>query len=198
MSLFRRPLALAVLAFAGLLSACSRTEPLSDVGGIVLTQAEMGREFTLTDTQGKKVSLSDFQGKVPVVFFGFVQCPDVCPSSLLRASQVQQLLGPDAERVQVIFITIDPERDTPEILQAYTTAFDPGFIALTGTPEEIARTAKEFKVFVQKVPTGSSYTLDHTALTYVYDTQGKLQLALRHEQTAEEVASDLRKVLALH
>lgn len=197
MSLFR-PLALAVLVFAGLLSACSRTEPLKDINGLSLAQAEMGRDFKLTDTQGKRVSLADFKGKVLVLFFGFVQCPDVCPTSLLRASQVQSLLGADGERVQVAFITVDPERDTPEILRAYTTAFDPSFMALTGTPEEIARTAKEFKVFYQKVPTGSSYTIDHTALSYVYDTQGKLQMALRHEQTAEEVASDLRKVLALH
>lgn len=197
MSLFR-PLALAVLVFAGLLSACSRTEPLKDINGLSLAQAEMGRDFNLTDAQGKRVSLADFKGKVLVLFFGFVQCPDVCPTSLLRASQVQSLLGADGERVQVAFITVDPERDTPEILRAYTTAFDPSFMALTGTPEEIARTAKEFKVFYQKVPTGSSYTIDHTALSYVYDTQGKLQMALRHEQTAEEVASDLRKVLALH
>ncbi len=197
MSLFR-PLAVAVLVFAGLLSACSRTDPLGDIGGISLAQAEMGRDFTLTDTQGKKVSLADFKGKALVIFFGFVQCPDVCPTSLLRASQVQKLLGPDAERVQVVFITVDPERDTPEILRAYTSAFDPGFIALTGTPEDIARTAKEFKVFYQKVPTGSTYTIDHTALSYVYDTEGKLQLALRHEQSAEEVAADLRKVLGLH
>lgn len=197
MSLFR-PLAVAVLVFAGLLSACSRTDPLGDIGGISLAQAEMGRDFTLTDTQGQKVSLADFKGKALVIFFGFVQCPDVCPTSLLRASQVQKLLGPDAERVQVVFITVDPERDTPEILRAYTSAFDPGFIALTGTPEDIARTAKEFKVFYQKVPTGSTYTIDHTALSYVYDTEGKLQLALRHEQSAEEVAADLRKVLALH
>jgi len=191
-------LALATLVFAGLLSACSRTDPLGDVGGISLAQAEMGREFTLTDAEGKTRSLEDFKGKVLVIFFGFVQCPDVCPTSLLRASQVQELLGDDAERVQVAFITVDPERDTPEILKAYTSAFDPGFIALTGTPEQIARTAKEYKVFYQKVPTGSSYTIDHTALSYVHDTEGKLQLALRHEQTPQEVAADLRKVLSLH
>ncbi|WP_390624816.1 SCO family protein [Mesopusillimonas faecipullorum] len=193
-----RPLALATLVFAGLLSACSRTDPLGDVGGISLAQAEMGREFTLTDAEGKTRSLEDFKGKALVVFFGFVQCPDVCPTSLLRASKVQELLGDDAERVQVAFITVDPERDTPEILKAYTSAFDPGFIALTGTPEQIARTAKEYKVFYQKVPTGSSYTIDHTALSYVHDTEGKLQLALRHEQTPQEVAADLRKVLSLH
>nr|WP_226953728.1 SCO family protein [Mesopusillimonas faecipullorum] len=180
------------------MSACSRTDPLGDVGGISLAQAEMGREFTLTDAEGKTRSLEDFKGKALVVFFGFVQCPDVCPTSLLRASKVQELLGDDAERVQVAFITVDPERDTPEILKAYTSAFDPGFIALTGTPEQIARTAKEYKVFYQKVPTGSSYTIDHTALSYVHDTEGKLQLALRHEQTPQEVAADLRKVLSLH
>lgn len=197
MPLFR-PFVLAALVFAGLLSACSRPDPLADISGIALSQAKMGENFTLTDADGKQVSLADFQGKLLVVFFGFVQCPDVCPTSLLRAAQVKQMLGDDADRLEVAFITVDPERDTPEILKAYTTAFDPSFIGLTGTPEDIARTAKDFKVFYQKVATGSTYTIDHTALSYVYDTQGKLQLALRHEQTADEVASDLRKVLALH
>jgi len=182
-----------------LLAACSRQErTLGEVNGIELSQAQMGREFALRDDQGNPRSLADFNGQVLVMFFGFLQCPDVCPATLVRAVQVKKLLGDAGQRVQVVFVTVDPERDTPALLAAYVRAFDPGFIGLTGTPEQIAATAKEFKVFYQKVPTASSYTMDHTALSYVFDARGKLQLALRHEQSAEEVAEDLRKVLALY
>jgi len=191
---------LVVLLMAVLLAtACSREESaLDEIHGIELSQAQMGRSFDLVDAQGQPRSLADFNGRVLVMFFGFLQCPDVCPAALARAAQVKKLLGDAAQRVQVVFVTIDPERDTPELLAAYTRAFDPDFIGLTGTAEQIAATAKEFKVFYQKVPTASSYTMDHTALSYVFDTQGKLQLALRHEQSAEQVVQDLRKVLALH
>jgi len=180
-----------------LLTACSRNDELGEIHGINLVQAQMGRSFDLVDARGKPRTLGDFNGQVLVLFFGFVQCPDVCPATLVRAAQVKRLLGADAPRVQVAFVTVDPERDTPEILDTYTTAFDPDFIGLTGTAEQIAATAKEFKVFYQKVPTVSSYTIDHTALSYVFDARGRLQLALRHDQSAFEVADDLRKVLAL-
>jgi len=187
------------LTLALLVAACSRQErTLGEVNGIELSQAQMGREFALRDDQGNPRSLADFNGQVLVMFFGFLQCPDVCPATLVRAVQVKKLLGDAGQRVQVVFVTVDPERDTPALLAAYVRAFDPGFIGLTGTPEQIAATAKEFKVFYQKVPTASSYTMDHTALSYVFDARGKLQLALRHEQSAEEVAEDLRKVLALY
>jgi len=197
---FFRPVFAACLAVFGVvfLTACSREGALDDIHGIDLSQAQMGRSFTLVDAQGQPRSLDDFKGKVLVLFFGFVQCPDICPATLVRAVQAKKLLGEEAPRVQVAFVTVDPERDTPDILGTYTRAFDPDFIGLTGTPEQIAATAKEFKVFYQKVPTASSYTLDHTALSYVFDTKGRLQLALRHEQSAGEVAQDVRKVLALH
>jgi len=186
------------LMVALLAAACSREgRPLGEINGIDLSQAQMGREFALVDDQGHPRSLTDFNGQVLVMFFGFLQCPDICPATLVRAVQVKKLLGDAGQRVQVAFVTVDPERDTPALLAAYVRAFDPGFIGLTGTNEQIAATAKEFKVFYQKVPTASSYTMDHTALSYVFDTRGKLQLALRHEQSAEEVVEDVRKVLAL-
>jgi protein SCO1/2 len=141
--------------------------------------------------------MADYRGKIVLIFFGFTQCPDVCPTALTRAVDIKEQLGEDGDKLQVLFISIDPERDTPELLQAYMQAFDPSFVALRPTEEELAKTASDFKVFYQKVPTGSSYTMDHSALTYVYDTQGKLQIALRHTQTAEEAVADIRQVLAL-
>ena len=172
-----------------------------DLGGKVsfngtdVTGADYGRDFRLPDPQGHERTLADFRDKVVLVFFGFTQCPDVCPTALARASEVKQLLGPDGERLQVLFISVDPERDTPEILNAYTAAFDPTFLALVGDPARLAETAKEFKVIYQKVPTGSSYTMDHTSVTYAYDPQGRLRLKLMHDQTSLEVAADVRKLL---
>ena len=186
--------AAAALALAG----CSQGEvKLENINGIDLSEVDFGKDFQLTDTEGKKRTLADFKDNVLLLFFGFTQCPDVCPTALFRATEVKELLGPEnAKRVQVAFITIDPERDTPEVLGSYVHAFDPDFIGLYGTLEETQKTARDFKVFYAKVPTGTSYTMDHTALTYVYDTKGKLRLALRHNQTAEEYAEDIRKVLA--
>ena len=135
------------------------------------------------------------RGKTVMLFFGFTQCPDICPTALTRALEIKSLLGADAAKLQVLFITVDPERDTPDILRAYMQAFDPAFVGLRGDAEQTRAAAQSFKVFYQKVPTGSSYTMDHTALTYVIDAQGKLRLALRHQQSAEECAADLRTVL---
>jgi len=176
---------------------CDAKTTLDDVRGLDLSQADFARDFQLLDTQGHPRALADFRGKALVVFFGFTQCPDICPTALLRAAEVKTLLGKDADRLAVAFITVDPERDTPDILDAYVKAFDPAFIGLYGDLEQTRKTAQEFKVYYAKVPTGSSYTMDHTALTYVFDTKGKLRLALRHNQTAEDVAHDVRQVLAL-
>ena len=171
------------------LSACERP-PAVTFKGIDITGAEYGRRFGVTRT------LADFQGKIVMVFFGFTQCPDVCPTALGRAIEVRKLLGPDADKVQVILVTVDPDRDTPELLRNYLKAFDPSFIALRGEAQSLAETAKEFKVFYQKVPTSkSSYTMDHTALTYVFDPKGRLRLALRHDQSAQDVAADLKILL---
>lgn len=185
--------ALALMA-AGCLPSQS---PLAGLHGVDVSDVDFARTFSLTDSTGATRALSDFKGRAVLVFFGFTQCPDVCPTALMRAAEVKQLLGADGERLQVVFITVDPERDTPEILKAYTEAFHPDFLGLYGSVDETAATAREFKVFYQKVPTGTSYTIDHTALSYVFDANGKLRVALKHEQTPQQYADDLRQVLAL-
>ena len=191
------PLGLGVLlALAG----CERGAPSSAGGGsyrgLDLTGADYGRDFHLTDVDGKERTLADWRGKLVLLYFGFVQCPDVCPTALTRAVRTRQLLGADGDKLQVVFVTVDPERDTPEILREYMAAFDPSFVALRGDAQRLKETAAEFKVFYRKVPTGSSYTMDHTALSYVFDTQGRLRLALKHEQTAEDYAHDIALLLA--
>jgi len=184
-----------LLALAGglVLAACQPAPP--SFKGIDITGAPYGKDFNLPDADGKARSLSEFKGKVVLVFFGFAQCPDVCPTALGRAIEVRKLLGADGDKVQVVFVTVDPERDTPEVLREYMKAYDPSFIALRGSAEQLTATAKEFKVFFQKVPTSSSYTMDHTAVTYAFDPQGRLRLALKHEQSAQDVAADLRNLL---
>lgn len=184
------------------LAACKDKTPeqaaFTKLEGVNLSSADFAKDFSLTDTEGQRRTLADYRGKIVLIFFGFTQCPDVCPTALTRAVDIKEQLGPDGDKIQVLFISVDPERDTPELLRAYMQAFDPGFVALRPADDaELAQTAKDFKVFYQKVPTGSSYTMDHSALTYVYDTTGKLQIALRHTQTAEEAVADLRQVLAL-
>ena len=160
-----------------------------------VTGAAWGRDFSLLDPQGRTRTLADFRGQVVVLFFGFTQCPDVCPTALSRAAAVMQQLGPAADRVQVIFVTVDPERDTAPMLAAYTHAFHPRFLGLMADLPTTERTAKDFKVFYRKVPTGSSYTMDHTALSFVFDPAGRLRLAVRHETTAEQLAQDLKRLL---
>lgn len=177
------------------LSACSRTSSVAFTG-IDLTDATFGKDFSLTDADGQARTLADYRGKVVMMFFGFTQCPDVCPTSLARAVEIRRLLGDDGDKLQVLFVTVDPERDTPEVLKEYTAAFDPGFVGLSTDLKHTKETAEAFRVYYAKVPTGSSYTMDHTSLTYVFDPAGKLRLALRHEQTAQECVADLQKVLA--
>lgn len=184
---------LLVVAAGLVLAACQPAPP--SFKGIDITGAPYGKDFNLPDADGKARSLSEFKGKVVLVFFGFVQCPDVCPTTLGRAVEVRKLLGADGQKVQVVLITVDPERDTPEMLREYMKAYDPSFIALRGNAEQLAATAKDFKVFFQKVPTQNSYTMDHTAVTYAFDPQGRLRLALKHEQSAQDVAADLRNLL---
>jgi protein SCO1/2 len=164
--------------------------------GIDITGAPYAQGFSLTDMHGNTRTLADFQGQVVMLYFGFVQCPDVCPTALARASAVMQQLGADADRVQLLFVTVDPERDTPELLREYMAAFDPRFVALTGSLDQIQATADAFRVYFKKVPTGSSYTMDHTALTYLFDPAGRIRVALRHEQTADDYAADVRRLLA--
>jgi protein SCO1 len=160
-----------------------------------LTGADFGRDFRLSDPDGRVRSLADFRGKVVLLFFGFTQCPDVCPTTLARAAKVKQLLGAQVDKLQVIFVTLDPERDSPVVLRAYTQAFHPTFLGLRGDVQVTAQAAQEFKIFFAKVPTGSSYSMDHTAISYAFDPRGKLRLAIRHAQSAESVAADVRLLL---
>lgn len=191
-----------VLGAAALLAGCDKltdmTAKSAGFKAVDITGAEYGRSLSLPDQSGKVRTLADFKGKVTVLFFGYTQCPDVCPTTMAELAQVKKALGPDGERVQGVFITVDPERDTPELLKAYMGSFDPSFIALRGTPEQTAATAKDFKVFYAKVPGKSegSYTMDHTAGSYIFDASGKLRLFTRYGTGAEALTADLKALLA--
>ncbi|ATR83331.1 SCO family protein [Pseudomonas sp. HLS-6] len=179
----------------GALVGCDSSGGLSFKHGKDMSNQILGRSFKLKDPQGNETTLSSFRGSMPMVFFGFTQCPAICPTTLARAVQIKKLMGKDADFLQVIFITLDPERDTPQVLDAYVKAFDPSFVALSGTLEETAQTAKEFGVFYEKVPSGETYTLSHTATSFVYDSRGVLRLGLSHSLTAKECAEDLLTVM---
>ncbi|MFO1245558.1 MAG: SCO family protein [Ramlibacter sp.] len=180
---------------AAVLSACS--EQKMQFRAVDITGAEYARDFALTDHNGQPRSIKDFAGKVVVVFFGFTQCPDVCPTAMAELAEVRRTLGKDGERVQGLFITVDPERDTPEVLKAYMTNFDPSFLALRGTPEQLATVAKDFKVYYKKVEgkTPTSYSMDHSAGSFVYDTQGRIRLYTRYGTGAQALADDIRLLL---
>ena len=177
------------------LAGCDRGKP--GFANTDVTGAEFGRQFSLTDHHGKPRTLADFQGKVVVIFFGFTQCPDVCPTTMSEMAEVMKQLGPKADRVQVLFVTIDPERDTATLLSNYVPAFDPRFLGLYGDAQSTAAVAKEFKVFYQKVSgkTPGAYMMDHTAGSYVFDPKGRLRLFVKHGQGAEPLAADLRRLL---
>ena len=166
--------------------------------GVDITGAEYARSLSLPDQNGQPRTLADFKGKVTVVFFGYTQCPDVCPTTMVELAQVRKALGKDGERVQGIFVSIDPERDTPEILKAYMASFDPSFVALRGTPDQTAAAAKEFKVFYAKVPgkAEGTYTMDHTAGSYILDATGKVRLFERYGGGTEALTADLKALLA--
>ncbi|WP_166590701.1 SCO family protein [Pseudomonas sp. BC115LW] len=179
----------------GILTGCDSRGELSYKYGKDLSNQILGRTFKLKDTDGDVRMLSSYRGMMPMVFFGFTQCPAICPTALARAVKIKKLMGKDGDRLQVIFITLDPERDTPVVLDAYVKTFDPSFVALYGTLGETAATAKEFGVFYEKVPSGSTYTLSHTATSYVYDSKGTLRLGLSHSLSAQECAEDLLTVM---
>ena len=183
----------------GLLFAMSGCGPAAPkFNNADITGADYGRDFALTDHTGKPRTLADFRGKVVLIFFGYTRCPDVCPTTLGELKLVMQRLGEDAKRVQVLFVTVDPERDKPELLAQYVPAFDSSFIGLYGDAEATAKTAKEFKVFYQKVPGAKpdSYTMDHTAGSYVIDAQGRLRLFVRHGGSIDPLVADLRTLLS--
>ena len=179
----------------GLLTACS-PDKLS-FKGVDLTGADYAKGFSLPDQHGQLRTLKDFAGKVVVVFFGFTQCPDVCPTSLQELVEVKRLLGKEGDRLQAVFITLDPERDTPELLKAYMANFDPSFLALRPAPAELPAMAKDFKIYYKKVPGASatSYTMDHSAGSYVFDTQGQLRLFTRYGSGAPALAADIAQLL---
>jgi len=196
----RRACLLAILSTV-LLGACSDKPAdgsASGFSGIDITGADYADGFSLTDHNGQPRTLADFKGKLVVVFFGYTQCPDVCPTSLGELAQAKQLLGPDGDKLQGLFISVDPERDTPEIMKQYMASFDPGFLALYAAPDALPALAKRFKIYYKKVEgkTPTSYTMDHSAGSYVYDTQGRVRLYHRYGSGAPALAGDLKKLLA--
>ncbi len=192
--------ALVVVALS--LSACdwfdaNRADKVKFINTDV-TGAPYGKELALTDHTGQPRTLADFKGKVVVIFFGYTQCPDVCPTTMVEMAQVMKDLGPDADRVQVLFVTIDPQRDTQALLAQYVPAFDPRFLGLFGDEEATKKVAKEFKVFYQKVPSKNnpeSYSMDHTAGSYVLDPQGNLRLFIKYGQGTQAIVQDLKALL---
>jgi protein SCO1 len=192
----KRPFGIVAAALLALVvAACGPENPrfeASDVTGVAF-----GRDFKLTDHNGKPRTLADFRGKVVVMFFGYTQCPDVCPTTLSELAAALQKLGADANRVQVLFVTIDPERDTPELLSHYVPAFNPTFLGLSGDAAATAATAREFKVLYQKQPgsTPDSYSMDHSAGTFIFDPQGRLRLFVSHGQGPDVFAHDIRELL---
>lgn len=185
---------LAAAAVVAVLSACSAPEP-PKFHAANMTGVEYGQDFRMLDVDGRERTLADFRGKVVMVFFGFMQCPDVCPTALSRAVAVRELLGDDADGMQLLFITVDPERDTPEVMRDYLAAFDPSFVGLRESPERTREIADSFFVIYNKVPTGDSYTMDHSATSFVFDPAGRLRLAVSHNMPPELIAEDIRTLL---
>ncbi|UCH48366.1 MAG: SCO family protein [Betaproteobacteria bacterium] len=163
-----------------------------------ITGADFGRQFELVDHSGKLRRLEDFRGKVVVMFFGFTHCPDVCPMTLVEFNAALQQLGEAAQRVQVLFVTVDPERDTPEVLGAYVTAFNADFLGLTGTRDQIADVAREFRIVYRKVEGSQpgNYSVDHSAGTYIFDQQGRIRLYAPYGQGSQAIASDIERLLS--
>jgi protein SCO1/2 len=185
---------------SALLSACSdkpADATASGFSGIDITGADYAKDFALTDHNGQRRTLADFKGKVVVVFFGYTQCPDVCPTSLGELAEAKRLLGPEGDNLQGLFVSVDPARDTPEVMKAYMASFDPSFLALHADPDKLPELAKAFKIYYKKVDgqTPTSYTMDHSAGSYVYDTQGRVRVYHRYGSGAPALAGDLKKLL---
>ena len=186
---------LVLLVLAAWLAACTPAGP--SFKGSDVTGATFGRDFALTDPAGQPRTLADYRGKAVVVFFGYTQCPDVCPTTLAALAEATRALGADADKVQVVFITVDPDRDTAALLAQYVPAFDPRFVGLRGDAAATERVAREFKVIYQKVPgtTPDRYTMDHSAGIFLFDRAGRLRV---YESSADPavLAHDLRTLLA--
>ena len=185
----------AALGLGALVSACTENKP--SFASIDVTGADYAKDFALTDHNGQARTLKDFAGKVVVIFFGFTQCPDVCPTSMAELAEIKKLLGKNGDKLQGLFITVDPERDTPVVLKAYMANFDPSFLALYSTPEKLVALAKDYKVYFKKVDgkTPTSYTMDHSAGSFVYDTKGQLRLYTRYGTGAKPLAQDIEVLL---
>ena len=189
-----------VLAAAGALalSGCERAAPPHHFNAIDLTGAKYAQGFDLPDFDGKPRTLADFKGKVAIVFFGYTQCPDACPTTMAELAGILKTLGPDASRVQVVFISVDPSRDTPALLKNYVTNFRPEFLALRGDEAQTKQVIKDFKLIVEKVQgkTPDSYTIDHTAGTYIFDPQGRVRLFATQSLDPALLTDDLKALLA--
>jgi protein SCO1/2 len=185
----------ATVLLASALAACGEQKP--SFSSIDITGADYGKNFALTDQNGQQRHLADFAGKAVVFFFGYTQCPDVCPTTLAELAEVKKLLGKDGDRLQALFVTVDPERDTPELLKAYMANFDPSFLALRPALADLPAVAKDFKIYYKKVPGASatSYTMDHSAGSYVFDPQGQLRLFTRYGSGATVLAADIAQLL---
>ncbi|MEO8855765.1 MAG: SCO family protein [Burkholderiaceae bacterium] len=178
------------------LAGCFEKKP--SFAAIDVTGADYAKDFSLVDQDGKTRSIKDFAGKIVVVFFGYTQCPDVCPTTMAELAEVRKSLGADGKRLQGIFITVDPDRDTPQVLKAYMANFDPTFIALRpSSPAQLAALAKDFKVYYKKVEgsTATSYTMDHSAGSYVFDTKGRLRLFTRYGSGEPALLADIQQLL---
>ena len=184
-----------VPSVGALTSACSENKP--SFVSIDVTGADYAKDFSLVDHNGQTRTMKDFAGKVVVMFFGFTQCPDVCPTSMVELAEIKKLLGARGDKLQGLFVTVDPQRDTPEVLKAYMANFDPSFLALYTTPEKLVELAKYYKVYYKKVDgkTPTSYTMDHSAGSFVYDTKGALRLYTRYGTGAKPLAQDIELLL---
>ncbi|MBC5785287.1 SCO family protein [Ramlibacter sp. USB13] len=187
----------ALLTLAGSVLAACAPEGKPQFKAVDITGADYAKDFALPDADGKLRTLKDFQGKAVVVFFGYTQCPDVCPTTMQEIAEAKKLLGADGGKVQGVFITVDPERDTPELLKAYVANFGPDMVALRGNAAQTAAVAKDFKVYYKRVEgkAPGSYFMEHTAASYVYDPQGKLRLYSRYGSGAQALADDLKLLL---
>ena len=187
--------AVALVLSAGVLTACTPDKP--QFKSVDLTGADYASGFSLSDQNGRTRTLKDFAGKVVVVFFGYTQCPDVCPTTMAELAQVKKLLGADGDKLQAVFITVDPERDTPELLKAYMGNFDPTFVALRPSMAQLPEVAKDFKVFYKKAEgkTPGSYSMDHSAGSYIFDAKGRIRLYTRYGSGAENLVSDIHLLL---
>jgi protein SCO1/2 len=187
----------ALITLTGTLLAGCAPESKPQFKAVDITGADYAKDFALPDTDGRVRSIKDFAGKAVVVFFGYTQCPDVCPTTMAEIAEAKKLLGPDGDKVQGVFITVDPERDTPQLLKAYVENFGPDMVALRGNAGQTAAVTKDYKVYAKRVDgkAPGSYFMEHTAASYVYDTQGRLRLYSRYGSGAQALADDLKLVL---